>query len=324
MSKDKHLEVEAKLLLDKPFTPGTGSIQAGRYSIRPIPMSAPTQAEAVVSFDDDYREGILQASNPVGEVETLCDILSLLAGTHVRHAWLRIAKVDVPGEARQPLPGYSRSDDSVCLDDATLVLERTTSLPSVLAQQFVRACHAYALAVANVDDDVSLAFLLGVVAVECLSSQETVIPHDVLDKDSKKCERFCKFVVDNLPRTERGQDVADEAQFRRLLKTVYYTCRSAFVHGGRPASPAADIGASGNRSFITHYVDGKAAETPQVSWYLRCARGALLGYVRSNAPQVEADPHCFARMALARNILHLKARKPLAAGQAVRTGDVEL
>lgn len=140
-----------------------------------------------------------------------------------------------------------------------------------------------------IPSDITFAFFLLVVSVECLSSQDAVIPHSTLDLDRKKAERFVTFVETYLPNEGRSPDECDAALFKELLKTIYYSHRSGFVHGGKEVSSAAMMADKAGSSYFKHQVDGKEMKTPGIGWFAGIARGALVGYLRSLGPKFE-DP----------------------------------
>ena len=77
--------------------------------------------------------------------------------------------------------------------------------------------------------------------------------------------------------------------------------------------------------YMKHFVEGKEVKTPGLRWFSRVVRGALLGYLRSlGEPKPgTGNRELFANLAREDAVLHVKARKAIAAGQAVTLNDIE-
>lgn len=249
--------------------------------------------------------------------------LSLCLDARLRKGGIRVNHIDIsdpPYRERQAYPQFYGFCDPSSLGRHLAVFG---SLPDDLARQFSRAASTYSFALEFIPEDPTFAFFLLVVAVECLSSQDAVIPYTELHP-GQKCERFCVFVKRMLPETVKGPDERDEELFTHLLKTVYYSHRSAFVHGGREVSVASLLADRAGSSYWKHLVDGKEMKTPGLAWFAKVVRGSLLGYLESVPPEaLNSDEHRLSRLAFEKAGLQLKAKRDMIAGQVVTFDDVE-
>jgi hypothetical protein len=199
-----------------------------------------------------------------------------------------------------------------------------SSLPDNLARQFIRAASTYSFALDFIPSDVTFAFFLLVVSVECLSSQDAVIPYKELHPEGATCERFCRFLRDALPQGERTDDERNTDLFTELLKTIYYSHRSAFVHGGREVSAAALLADQAGSSYLKHMVEGKETKTPGLSWFARTVRGSLIGYLESvPEDRLRPDDSRLPRLAFEKAGLQLKMKRAMEPGHVVTLEDIE-
>lgn len=318
----KELPFELKLILSKSFPPGTSKVTCGRYELRPIPTVS-VDAEAVLSFIDTW-EGANGGSNPEEEAAMVARCLSLSLDARVKPAGIRVNHIDIrqaPDRARAAYPQFYGTCD---LSRLSLHLERMMSLPDDLARQFTRAASTYSFALEFIPSDPTFAFFLLVVSVECLSSQGAVIPYSELDPDRAKCDRFCRLVRQFFPEGQKGDDDRDEVLFTELLKTVYYSHRSGFVHGGREVSSAALFADRAGSSYFKHMINGRETKTPGLGWFARVVRGSLLGYLdASPSGELAFDQWRLSRLALEKAGLQVKARHAIQRGQPVTLDDVE-
>lgn len=257
----KELPFEMRLVLSKRFPPGTEVIELGRYQVRPIPTSS-MDGEAVLSFIDTYESSEGGGSHPEEEATMVARCLSLSLDARLRKAGIRVNHIDIPDSPhreREEYPQFYGICDPSSLGSHLAVFG---SLPDDLARQFARAASTYSFALEFIPADPTFAFFLLVVAVECLSSQDAVIPYAELHPDKSKCERFSAFVQRMLPEAVKGADERDEELFTHLLRTVYYSHRSAFVHGGREVSVASLLTDKAGSRYLKHLVDGKETKTP--------------------------------------------------------------
>ena len=319
----KGILIETKLILNKGFPPHTPEVKFGRYLIRSVPSSSPTETEAILSFTSTY-ESSAGGSHPEGEVDIVCRLLSVVFDTRVKKAGIRINEIDIPTietPEKNRYPQFFGVFDPTQIND---YFTRVLSLDEDLARQFIRASHAYSFALEFIPSDPTFAFFLLVVAIECMSSQKTVIPFSELDPESNKCERFCRFITLFLPDKYKGNDERNKELFTDLLKTVYYSHRSGFVHGGKEVSLAALLADKAGSSYFKHTIEGKEVRTPGLAWFARMVRGAILGYIGSlpKAPPT-ADEELFSRLAYEKAGLMVKVKKDLKKGQVVTFEDVE-
>lgn len=250
--------------------------------------------------------------------------LSLALDARVRKAGIRVNHIDIPDPPHRERKGY-RQFYGIC-DPSSLGrhLRVFGSLPDDLARQFSRAASTYSFALEFIPTDPTFAFFLLVVVVECLSSQDAVVPYAELHPDKAKCERFCVFVKRMLPDAVKGPDERDEALFTHLLKTIYYSHRSAFVHGGREVSVASLLADKAGSSYLKHLVDGNETKTPGLAWFAKVVRGSLLGYLDSVLPEaLNSDEHRLSRLAFEKAGLQLKVKRDMTAGQQVTFDDIE-
>jgi hypothetical protein len=320
----KNFIVEAKLSLSKLFPPGSSEIKFGRYRLQSIPISSATEGEGLLSFVNTYKAPELSGSNPRDEINILCKLLSVFLDARIKRIGLSINAVNTyPIEApeRKAYPQFFGVLDATQLD---YYITRVLSLDVDLARQFIRACHAYSFAIEFIPSDVTFAFFLLVVAIECMSSQDKVILYSELQPDKKKCERFCRFINSCLPDKYKGNDERNDELLNELLKTTYFSHRSGFVHGGKEVSDAAILADKSNSSYFKHIVDGKEVKTPGIGWFVKIVRGSLLGYLDSLSIQsLKTDEELLSRLAFEKGELKVKVRRTVKQGQIVTSDDID-
>jgi hypothetical protein len=197
---------------------------------------------------------------------------------------------------------------------------RLFGFPEDLGRQFIRAARAYASALDVIAEDHTFAFFLLVVAIECLSSQDGVIPHVELHPEGKTCERFCEFIRRYLPEAVRSDDERNASLLTELLKTAYYAHRSAFVHGGKEVSGAAVMADQIRSSYVKHSTDGPEVKTPGVAWFASVVRYSLLGFLGAFPPSPH-DVTLLARIAAEQGRLKLKPKQNVTAGDVLGVED---
>lgn len=318
-------EVLAKIQLKKEL-PGMEDIHFGKYTIRSVPSGTKLFAEATLEFKNTYGHEPGDGSDPVKEVAIACDLLSLVFATEVVPIEVRMSSgslIQNPQIKKAYNDFYGMIGDVSFTDTAfTTVLK----MPEDLARQFSRASRAYAHGIGYITKDVTFSFLLFTVAIECLSSQQLVIPAEELHPDEKKCERFCTFIMRYFPENLKGDDEKNEELFKELLKTVYYVHRSAFIHGGREVSHASVIADCQNSSYCRHQTSGKEEKTPGLKWFANVVRGALLGYLENwhNRVDAQLDGELLSKIAFEGAKLKLKAKRSVQAGEPVSNEDIEI
>jgi hypothetical protein len=313
---------EMRLLLSKRFPPTISDIRFGRYTIRAIPSHSSDAGDAVLSFTNAYKASEGGGSHPEEEANNVCRLLSVFLNVRLQSAGIRVNATDVPEPHHHNL--YPQFLGQIEFSNIEHDLERVLTLNHDLARQFLRACHAYSFALEFIPPDPTFAFFLLVVAIECMSSQDAVIPHAELHPEGKTCERFCHFIDSCLPNDSRGNDEQDSPLFRELLKTVYYSHRSGFVHGGREVSSAALMADCAGSSYFKHEMNGKEVKTPGLGWFASIVRAALLGWLRNNPiQQSDMDEDLLSRLAFEKAGLRVKAKKTLEQDTVDMFDDIE-
>ncbi len=315
--------VETKLTLSKAFPPGTSEILFGRYKIRPIPSELAAHGEALLAFSSTYEHPIGGGSHPEEEAEIVCKILSLFLDTRIKKTGTRINCIDIPvlkGRERSQYPQFFGVIDPTKAND---YLARFLSLDDDVARQYIRASRTYSFALEFIPADPTFAFFLLVVAGECMSSQDKVIPHADLQPDRNKCERFCQFIISFLLDEFKDDDERDEKLFMELLKTAYYDHRSSFTHGGKEVSMAALKADEARSSYFKHATEGREVKTPGLGWFAKVIRGALLGYLLSIPTNERKDEHLLSRLAFEKAGLKVKVKRDLQLGEVVTFDDIE-
>jgi len=312
------MRFEIKVQLSKRFPDGVASVIFGRYTITAIPVEKAIGAEAVLAFEDNQGG----ARHPIGEADIACRLLSLVMNARVKRSGVRIDVKGITEDAEVlQYDDFLRDFEP---GDLNFYMGATLSMDENLARQFIRAANPYSFALEFIPSDPTFSFFLLAVAVECILSQEVVIPHHELDKDAKKCERFCLFITTYLLDDHRTEDERDDKLFRELLKTVYYSHRSAFVHGGKEVSGAAIQADKAHSSYFKHATEGREVKTPGLAWFAHVVRGSLLGFLRTHATEWGApDEDLLARLALEKAMLKVKALKAIREGQEVRFDDID-
>lgn len=321
----KGMSVAVKLILSKRFPPGTPEFKFGRYRIQPVPLSSTAEGEAILSFMNTYEDPVGGGSHPEEEANIVCRLLSVFLDTRIKKNGLRVNEIDIPvieGRDSGQYPQFFGVFDPTQIEN---YLRRALSLDEDLARQFIRACHTYSFALEFIPSDPTFAFFLLVVAGECMSSQDKVIPFSDLKPDSKKCERFCRFITSFLPEEFKGDDERNDPLFNELLKTIYYSHRSGFVHGGKEVSSAALMADKVGSSYFKHATEGKELRTPGLGWFAKIIRGTLLGYIISlPLPSDDRiDEELFPRLAFEKAGLRIKVKKDIKKGQVVTFDDIE-
>lgn len=181
---------EIRLGLSKRFPPGTATLGLGKYELRPIPSSS-SDGEAILSFVNTFEAPVGGGSHPDEEAAIVARCLSLCMDARLRRSGIRVNHIDIP---ISPQGGYPQFEGICDSSDLAHYLEIFRSLPDDLCRQFSRAASTYSFALEFIPGDPTFAFFLLVVAIECLSSQDAVIPHSQINPENGTCERFCAFV----------------------------------------------------------------------------------------------------------------------------------
>jgi hypothetical protein len=295
---------ELRCELSRRFVITQSEIPLSRYLLVPMVSKYGGPQEAVLTFEEMMLKG---HANPEEEGEIVLSVLSLLFDCEVKKTGYRVNSIDISGGNRRQPRLADHFEANIIKGDYSIDIENIFTLSNQLAKQFVRACNAYSLAISSVELDSSLSFLLLVTALECISTQEEFLPNTVLDKSKKGAERYCSLVqsycsvgTDPMPKSE-------ENDFIRDLKTVYYSHRSAFVHGGREVSVASRIADQAGFNRIGHFVEGEEVFTPGLKWFFQVTRSTLLGFLAKH-PRVsnERNPLVLSEIASSRAVVTLR------------------
>jgi hypothetical protein len=303
LGKLPSMKVQLRCSFGRRFPSAGGDITCGPYRIIPIPTIAGGEQEGIFEFIEPERAG--GHSNPEREGEIILGFLSLLLNCEIQKTGFMINGIDI-----------SRNKDAAtlaCLDvtpiervDFSESFHQLLRCCEQIIKQFNRACKAYALALHASTIDITLAFLLLVTSIECLSSQEEVIPNIEFNKSSST-ERFCRVI------TTFCSDVATHFPadglegFRRHLKTIYYVHRSGFVHSGKEVSIAATVADRAGFPAITHFEDGQEISTPGLTWFFGVVHDTLLGFLEKY-PNASSEPNKDAIFKIARESALLTMR----------------
>lgn len=287
LGKIPPMKVQLRCSLGRRFPNAGGTITIGRYRVIPIPTIAGGEQEGVFEFDEPERTS--GHSHLEGEGKLILAFLSLLLNCEVRETGFAINGIDVSRD--------KKTTSLVCMDSRAMDrLDFSASLDQLLCsseqivKQLIRAAKAYDLALHASAIDVTLAFLLLVTSIECLSSQEEVIPNSELNKSQKSTERFCRVVTKFCTDISKYYPSDGSEGFIRHLKTIYYVHRSGFVHSGKEVSIASSAADRAGLPAITHFEDGKEISTPGLNWFFGVVRDTLLGFLE-NGPKVSDRPN---------------------------------
>lgn len=299
---------EIRCELSRRFPIAQGDVDLFRYCLKPLPSQYGGQQEAILIFEDDMKKG---HSNAEHEGEIVLSFMSLLFDCRVRKTGYRVNGLDIGGNHPAKAHLSELFEGPLPVEDAAEMVRHLFTLGDQLTKQFVRACNAYALAIASVELDRSLSFLLLVTALECLSTQEEFCSNAELDKSKKSTERYCRLVSAYCGDVQSLYPNGGEEAFLRDLKTVYYSHRSGFVHGGKEVSIASKIADQSGFNSIGHFVDGKEVFTPSLKWFFEITRGTLIGFLL-NFPRNDDSPNkeVLADIARGRSVLTMRVGVP--------------
>ncbi len=298
------ITTELRCELSRRFPVAQGEIDLLRYTLRPLPSKYGGQQEAILIFQDEMTRGHSHAEH---EGEIVLSFMSLLYDCRVTKTGYRVNGLDISGDKPSTMKLSELFGGQVPEIDAAAMVRNLFTLGDHLTKQFVRACNAYSLAIVAVELDRSLSFLLLVTALECLSTQEEVIPNADLRKSSKSAERYCRLVQMFCGAASGLYPIEGEESLRTDLKTVYYSHRSAFVHGGAEVSIASEVAERAGFNSISHFVDGKEVITPSLKWFFQIARTTLIGFLLNFPRNNEApDAEVLANIASSRAVLTMR------------------
>jgi hypothetical protein len=267
---------EIRCEMSRRFAVAQGELDLAGYKLRPLPSKYGGKQEAILVFEGG---GTNAHSNPEEEGEMVLSFMALLFNCKVQKTGYRINGLDI-GSSAQRKPHLSELfEGSIETLDYAAHIRSLFSLSDQLAKQFIRACNAYSLAVSSIELDSTLSFLLLVTALECLSTQEAFLSSSELDKSKMRTERYCCLVKTFCTAAAELHPAGGEAAFLRDLKTVYYSHRSAFVHGGKEVSIASKIADQSGLHNFGHFVEGQEIFTPGLKWFFQVTRSTLIGFL---------------------------------------------
>lgn len=305
------MEIKVLFRTSKRIHPKFGNVKFGKYTIEPIPekgsVSTVATSSYLLRFEDEMRAEE-RRSNPEKEVRLILSYLSLALGTKLDIDSLMIGSVNSPGSVTET------SHDEILeelpqLDD----LHGKLQIAGVdTARQFFRACEVYRTALNALGQNNTLSYFLLTVAIECLSN--------VLGQGDGKCDKFIDFILKYLP----DKSELSEADWRELLKEIYYRHRSGFTHGGKELPEASDLADRLNRIYVRNFIDGKEIRTPGLKWFASVVRQALLGYLMSIADVSGDHGDVVKELSLEHGSVTLKVKRDLQAFSVVTEQDVEL
>ncbi len=280
------MKVQLRCSLGRRFPITGGTVIVGPYRLTPIPTAAGGDQEGIFEFDEPERPS--GHSHPEGEGEILLALLSLFLNCEIRKTGLAINGIDFSRDKKAAALVSLDTHDIDKLDFSDPIHQLLRSSDQIV-KQVIRAAKAYALAVHASAIDITLAFLLLVTAIECLSSQEEVIPNSELNKSEKSTERFCRVITSYCSDVSRYYPSDRSGGFIRHLKTIYYEHRSGFVHSGKEVSIASSIADRAGLPAIAHFENGKEISTPGLRWFFGVVRDTLLGFL-ATGPKVSDKP----------------------------------
>ena len=118
-------------------------------------------------------------------------------------------------------------------------------------------------------------------------------------------DRFRNFILSYLP-TELESEREDQGLFEALIRSSY-DYRSAFTHGGRPLSLAAEMADQTQRRYVRHFEDGREVLTPGLRWFARLVQAVLIEFLRHQGDEIQTF---LEKLALQESVLTLRARRP--------------
>jgi hypothetical protein len=252
-----------------------------------LPSRYEGHQEAILTFQDGMEKG---HSNGEHEGEIMLSVLAMLFNCNIKKTGYRVNGLDISGHSPVKVPLDNLFGGEIGADNYASFIRQLFTLGDQLTKQFIRACYACSLAIASTELDRALSFLLLVTALECIATQEEFCSNSELDKSKKSVERYCRLVHEYCTQPQKLYPSDGEEGFSRDLKTVYYSHRSAFVHGGREISIASKVADQAGFNSIVHFVEGKEVFTPGLKWFFQVTRRILLG-ILARFPQAIDTPN---------------------------------
>jgi hypothetical protein len=310
--------VAVRFSCGRSISPQLAEIKFDKYRITTLPSKRnllhPSGEDALLEFDDVWEKGQI-GSNPEKEARYILAWISLMFGATVDFDSAKINNVNVTARTRDRRP---RQGPIESVPDLNSLFQNLCALDEKGARQYLRACEAYRVAVSLLSENPTLAMFMLVTSVECLSNtfERRKCLH-LKRPGSGNYDRFRNFIFSNLP---ADLDVEkSDTMFPELLKRCY-NIRSAFTHGGKPLSLAADLADRVEQKFVTHIEDGRQVVTPSLRWFENLVRSVLTEFSRRQSGEKRAS---LARLALEEGTLVLRAKRSVKRGQIATREDVE-
>lgn len=275
---------------------------------------------ALLSFLDELEKDA-GSSHPEEESKMALAVFSLFTNSRFRSRGIRLNHIDIP-RLNAEVQVYPEFFGELETGDLQPAFDRLYSLDDDLCRQYVRAAKTYSLALDFIPHDPTFAFFLLVVSVECLSSQDAVLPHGELNPSKMSCERYCRFIKEHLREEDKGNDERDDPLITELLKTAYFAHRSGFAHGGKEVPVACVMADKVSSSYFKSLVDGKEQKSPGIGWFARMVRSALTGFLLKR-PVQHQDTFTLSGLARERSGLEVKFKRSVEAHHVVTFADIE-
>lgn len=295
-----------------------GVLKIRKYKIEPIPCSPSNLAGSKIGwllrFQDEMREGE-RRSHPIREAQLFLSFFALVTRSklEIDSSMINNVKTEMPDSiATDTYKEYRTIIET--LPDFELYLNNLKSLDYDITKQFLRACEVYRTAVNLIGSNNTLSFFLLCIAIECVSNKVSNV--------KGICEKFIDFILTYLP---DKTDFETDADWKEILKEIYYNHRSGFTHGGKSIPEAVYMADRSNRKYIRNIIDGKEVRTPGLKWFEHIVRDSLIGFLSELEQRKEGDQtDFFKEISLESGIVKLKAKKDIRGGQIVTNNDVEL
>jgi|GEM_PF-1200351 hypothetical protein len=302
--------VAVRFSCGREVSPNLAEIKFDKYRITTLPSKrdpfSPSGEDMLLEFPDVWEKDQI-ASNPEREAQYILAWLSLAFGAKIEFDSAKINTVNITLQRRQ-----HRQRKSPIESDSELnpLFNGLCSLNDKDAQQCLRACEAYRVAVSLTEDNPTLAMFMLVTAVECLSNTfETGEGHFL---------KLSHFISSHLPQELASE--RDDPKFPELLRQCYES-RSGFTHGGKPLSLASTVADQASERFVTHYEDGRETVTPGTAWFEKIVRSVIMEFLRKqNGPRRAS----LSALALQEGILTLRAKRSVERGSILTRDDVSL
>lgn len=329
----RKFRVATRLKIGKMLPAANVNWTMDHFLLTAVPSERPEWvSEAVLQFDTEALNERLLTATVHEQFRGICDLLSLLWNTTVTHEGCRVLTHDCAhactrtGTADSQLTDHRNTYKDFYGEvdmNAFGGMGIATSLPPEHSFQFQRAARMYAKAIPLIPNEPELALVLMVSAIECMACNNQILPPAT--PEESKNSRFCRFLQEYVPLTDRRMPPPDRHQERRYrqLLVVAYDNRSSFVHSGKNlclgSRQADDAGIPYFRTF--HFKRGKLERERTISlrWFAYITRTALCNYLLRNQDSSPPNWSLIREMAEIRSTygMHVKGGRltPLVLGE---------